>query len=70
MEVRDAGIRKSKACSNKNHKNNTHHTSTKMGIKTEVEDRFELFLLGDGEKKCTEASDTRKLLPNLNSKVK
>lgn len=25
------------------------------------EDRFELFLLGDGEKKVTEAADTRKL---------
>lgn len=27
--------------------------------------RFELFLLGDGEKKCTEAPDTRTLSFNI-----
>jgi hypothetical protein len=27
----------------------------------DVRRRFELFLLGDGEKKCTEAADTRML---------
>lgn len=32
-----------------------------MGIKTDTEERFELFLLGEGEKKCVEAADTREL---------
>jgi hypothetical protein len=41
----------------------TNPKNYKMGIDSKVdeEDRFELFLLGDGEKKVTEATDTRKL---------
>jgi hypothetical protein len=32
----------------------------RIGSEVNVPDRFELFLLGDGEKKITEAVDTRK----------
>lgn len=33
----------------------------RVGTEVNVPDRFELFLLGEGEKKITEAVDTRKL---------
>lgn len=32
----------------------------RVGTEVNITDRFELFLLGDGEKKITEAIDTRK----------
>lgn len=34
----------------------------RVGTEVNIPDRFELFLLGDGEKKITEAIDTRKFI--------
>lgn len=34
-----------------------------VGSEVNIPDRFELFLLGEGEKKVTEAADTRKYIP-------
>lgn len=37
----------------------------RVGTEVNITDRFELFLLGDGEKKITEAVDTRKFTSSL-----
>ena len=37
----------------------------RVGTEVNISDRFELFLLGDGEKKITEAIDTRRFIRSL-----
>jgi hypothetical protein len=37
----------------------------RVGTEVNITDRFELFLLGDGEKKITEAVDTREFTSSL-----
>jgi len=45
-----------------NHIINQHEHVQRVGTEVNIPDRFELFLLGDGEKKITEAIDTRKFI--------
>ena len=42
--------------------------SAKPATETNVPERFELFILGDGEKKVTEEIDTRKCHPSVSSR--
>jgi hypothetical protein len=48
-----------------NHIINQHEHVQRVGTEVNIPDRFELFLLGDGEKKITEAIDTRKFISSM-----